>query len=563
MQGRDTMDKIVECVPNFSEGRDMTVIKQITDAIEAVEGVMLLDVDPGADTNRTVVTFVGSPEAVKEAAFQAVKRAAEVIDMSKHHGAHPRMGATDVCPFVPVSGVTMEDCVAIAREVGRRVGVELHIPVYLYEEAATKEEWRNLAEVRKGEYEGLKERFESGDPYWTPDFGPAEFNEKAGATAVGAREFLIAYNINLNTKDRKLAHNVALNLREKGRAKRDEDGKIVRDENGKKVMVPGRLKYTKAIGWYIEEYGFAQISINLTNYKKTPWHTVFEVAREEAEKAGLIVTGSELVGLIPKQAVLDAGRYFLRKQGKSSGVSERELIEEAVLSMGLSQIAPFDPNEKIIEYRIREEEPLVSMGIREFMDELASDSPAPGGGSVAALEASLGAALSSMVANLTVGKKGYEDVREEMIEVAEEAQDMKDRFLYLIDEDTRSFNRLMAAMKMPKKTEEEKKARQEAIDAATMDAARVPLRVAELAAEAFDLARVVAQRGNVNSVSDAGVAALSLRAAVHGACLNVEINLSGLPDSEEKASMLERVSELRSVSDRAEQEILTTVKEKL
>jgi len=563
MQGRDTMDKIVECVPNFSEGRDMTVIKQITDAIEAVEGVMLLDVDPGADTNRTVVTFVGSPEAVKEAAFQAVKRAAEVIDMSKHHGAHPRMGATDVCPFVPVSGVTMEDCVAIAREVGRRVGEELHIPVYLYEEAATKEEWRNLAEVRKGEYEGLKERFESGDPYWTPDFGPAEFNEKAGATAVGAREFLIAYNINLNTKDRKLAHNVALNLREKGRAKRDEDGKIVRDENGKKVMVPGRLKYTKAIGWYIEEYGFAQISINLTNYKKTPWHTVFEVAREEAEKAGLIVTGSELVGLIPKQAVLDAGRYFLRKQGKSSGVSERELIEEAVLSMGLSQIAPFDPNEKIIEYRIREEEPLVSMGIREFMDELASDSPAPGGGSVAALEASLGAALSSMVANLTVGKKGYEDVREEMIEVAEEAQDMKDRFLYLIDEDTRSFNRLMAAMKMPKKTEEEKEARQEAIDAATMDAARVPLRVAELAAEAFDLARVVAQRGNVNSVSDAGVAALSLRAAVHGACLNVEINLSGLPDSEEKASMLERVSELRSVSDRAEQEILTTVKEKL
>ena len=563
MQGRDTMDKIVECVPNFSEGRDMTVIKQITDAIEAVEGVMLLDVDPGADTNRTVVTFVGSPEAVKEAAFQAVKRAAEVIDMSKHHGAHPRMGATDVCPFVPVSGVTMEDCVAIAREVGRRVGEELHIPVYLYEEAATKEEWRNLAEVRKGEYEGLKERFESGDPYWTPDFGPAEFNEKAGATAVGAREFLIAYNINLNTKDRKLAHNVALNLREKGRAKRDEDGKIVRDENGKKVMVPGRLKYTKAIGWYIEEYGFAQISINLTNYKKTPWHTVFEVAREEAEKAGLIVTGSELVGLIPKQAVLDAGRYFLRKQGKSSGVSERELIEEAVLSMGLSQIAPFDPNEKIIEYRIREEEPLVSMGIREFMDELASDSPAPGGGSVAALEASLGAALSSMVANLTVGKKGYEDVREEMIEVAEKAQDMKDRFLYLIDEDTRSFNRLMAAMKMPKKTEEEKEARQEAIDAATMDAARVPLRVAELAAEAFDLARVVAQRGNVNSVSDAGVAALSLRAAVHGACLNVEINLSGLPDSEEKASMLERVSELRSVSDRAEQEILTTVKEKL
>ncbi len=427
------MRKIVECVPNFSEGRDMAVIKRITDAIESVDGVKLLDVDPGADTNRTVVTFVGSPEAVREAAFRAVKKAAEVIDMTKHHGAHPRMGATDVCPFVPVSGVTMEDCVEIAGQVGKRIGEELGIPVYLYEEAATKPEWHNLAEVRKGEYEGLKERFKSGDPYWTPDFGPAEFNERAGATAVGAREFLIAYNINLNTKDRKLANNVALNLREKGRAKRDENGKIVRDGEGKKVMVPGRLKHTKAIGWYIEEYGFAQISINLTNYKNTPWHTVFEVAREEAEKAGLLVTGSELVGLIPKQAVIEAGRYFLRKQGKSSGVSERELIEEAVLSMGLSQIAPFDPEEKIIEYRIKEDEPLVSMNIKDFMDELASDSPAPGGGSVAALEASLGAALSAMVANLTVGKKGYEDIKDEMIGVAERTLEIKDRFLLLID----------------------------------------------------------------------------------------------------------------------------------
>ena len=563
MQGRDTMQKIVECVPNFSEGRDMAVIKQITDAIESVAGAKLLDVDPGADTNRTVVTFVGSPEAVKEAAFRAVKKAAEVIDMTKHHGAHPRMGATDVCPFVPVSGITMDDCVEIAGEVGKRIGDELGIPVYLYEEAATKEEWHNLAEVRKGEYEGLRERFQSKDPYWTPDFGPAEFNERAGATAVGAREFLIAYNINLNTKDRKLANNVALNLREKGRAKRDEKGKIVRDGEGNKVMVPGRLKYTKAIGWYIEEYGFAQISINLTNYKKTPWHTVFDVAREEAEKAGLIVTGSELVGLIPKQAVIEAGRYFLRKQGKSSGVSERELIEEAVLSMGLSQIAPFDPEEKIIEYRIREDEPLVSMTIKDFMDELASDSPAPGGGSVAALEASLGAALSAMVANLTVGKKGYGDVKEEMIEVAERAQEIKDRFLYLIDEDTRSFNNLMAAMKMPKKTDEEKKRRQEAINSATMEAARVPLEVAQVAVDAFEPVKITAESGNVNSVSDAGVAALSLRAAVHGAGLNVIINLSGLPESEEKAEMLRRVEELRALANERETQILKIVEENI
>ncbi len=563
MQGCDTMRKIVECVPNFSEGRDMAVIKQITDAIESVDGVKLLDVDPGADTNRTVVTFVGSPEAVKEAAFRAVKKAAEVIDMSKHHGAHPRMGATDVCPFVPVSGVTMEDCVTIAREVGKRIGTELGIPVYLYEEAATKPEWHNLAEVRKGEYEGLKERFESGDPYWTPDFGPAEFNERAGATAVGAREFLIAYNINLNTKDRKLAHNVALNLREKGRAKRDENGKIVRDGEGKKVMVPGRLKYTKAIGWYIEEYGFAQISINLTNYKKTPWHTVFEVAREEAEKAGLIVTGSELVGLIPKQAVIDAGRYFLRKQGKSSGVSERELIDAAVLSMGLDQIAPFKPEEKIIEYRIKEDEPLVSMTVKDFMDELASDSPAPGGGSVAALEASLGLSLTAMVANLTVGKKGYEEVREGMIETAEKAQKIKDRFIYLIDEDTRSFNRLMAAMKMPKKTDEEKAERQRAMEAATMEAARIPLSVAELAVESMELAKFVAENGNVNSVSDAGVAALSLRAAVHGAGLNVIINLSGMPESEERSEMLDRVRKLREAADREAADIMATVEEKV
>jgi len=457
----------------------------------------------------------------------------------------------------------MEDCVRIAGEVGKRIGEELGIPVYLYEEAAMKEEWHNLAEVRKGEYEGLKERFKSGDPYWTPDFGPAKFNERAGATAVGAREFLIAYNINLNTKDRKLANNVALNLREKGRAKRDEKGKIVRDEDGKKVMVPGRLKYTKAIGWYIEEYGFAQISINLTNYKKTPWHTVFEASREEAEKVRLIVTGSELVGLIPKQAVIEAGRYFLRKQGKSSGVSERELIEEVMLSMGLSQIAPFDPEEKIIEYRIKEDEPLVSMTIKDFMDELASDSPAPGGGSVAALEASLGAALSAMVANLTVGKKGYEDVKEDMIEAAEKAQEIKNRFLYLITEDTRSFNNLMAAMKMPKKTDEEKKVRQKAIDVATMEAARVPLSVAELAVEAFDLVRCVAEKGNKNSVSDAGVAALSLRAAVHGAGLNVIINLSGLPDTEEKAGMLEKVERLRETADGKEDEILSLVEKQM
>ena len=521
--------KLVECVPNFSEGRDQDKIRAITREIEAVPGIKLLDVDPGASTNRTVVTFIGEPETVKEAAFRAVAKAAEVIDMRAHQGAHSRMGATDVCPFVPVSGVTMEDCVRLAAELGRRVADELGIPVYLYEAAARKPERRNLATVRAGEYEGLPEKLK--DPRWAPDFGKPVFNPKSGATIVGAREFLIAYNFNLNTRDRKLAHEIALSLRESGRAKRDKAGAIVKDARGNTVKVPGKFKEVKSVGWYVEDYGVAQISVNFTNYKVTPIHVVFDEAVRLAGKLGLRVTGSELVGLIPKEALLMTGRYYLEKQGKSPGVPEGELIRMAVRSLGLSDVVPFEPEKKIIEYQVREPGPaLAGMTLRGFADELSMDSPAPGGGSVAALCGALSAGLAAMVANLTVGKKGYEAVHDEMIATAVRAQALKDRLLEAVDTDTMAFNKVMEAFRLPKTTPEQAAEKDRAVEEANKEATLVPLGVLEMAVETVRLARTAAAKGNRNSVSDAGVAGLAGQAAGEGAYDNVLINLQGIRD---------------------------------
>jgi glutamate formiminotransferase/formiminotetrahydrofolate cyclodeaminase len=522
--------KLVECVPNFSEGRDLEKIRSITLEIEAVPGVKLLDVDPGASTNRTVVTFIGPPEAVAEAAFRAVARAAEVIDMRAHKGAHQRMGATDVCPFVPVSGVTMEDCVRLAAEVGRRVAGELGLPVYLYEAAARKPERRNLATVRAGEYEGLPEKLK--DPRWAPDFGPAVFNPKSGATIIGAREFLIAYNFNLNTRDRKLAHEIALSLRESGRAKRDKEGNIVKDAKGDTVKVPGKFREVKSVGWYVEDYGVAQISVNFTNYKITPIHIVFDEASRLAAKLGLRVTGSELVGLIPKEALLMAGRFYLEKQGKSPGVPEAELIRMAVRSLGLSDVVPFEPEKKIIEYQVRRPGPaLVDMTLRGFADELSMDSPAPGGGSVAALCGALSAGLAAMVANLTVGKKGYEAVRGDMVDTAVKAQTLKASLLEAVDRDTQAFNKVMEAFRLPKTTPEQAEEKDRAVEAANKEATLVPLEVLEMAVDAVRLARTAAAGGNRNSVSDAGVSGLAAQAAGEGAAYNVLINLQGIKDA--------------------------------
>jgi glutamate formiminotransferase len=521
--------KLVECVPNFSEGRDREKIGAISREIEAVPGVKLLDVDPGASTNRTVVTFIGTPEAAIEAAFRAIAKAAEVIDMRGHKGAHSRIGATDVCPFVPVSGVTMDDCIKLAGELGARVASELAIPVYLYEAAARKPERRNLAVIRAGEYEGLPEKLK--DPRWAPDFGKPVFNPKSGATVIGAREFLIAYNINLNTRDRKLAHEIALSLRESGRAKRDKDGNIVKDARGDTVKVPGRFKDVKSVGWYVEDYGVAQISVNFTNYKVTPVPIVFDEARRLAGKLGLRVTGSELVGLIPKEALLMAGRYYLEKQGKSPGVPEEELIRMAVMSLGLADVAPFDPDKKIIEYQFRDETArLVGMTLRGFANELSMDSPAPGGGSVAALCGALSAALAAMVANLTVGKKEYEKARGAMVATAVRGQALKDALLEAVDRDTRAFNKVMDAFRLPKTTAEQAEEKARAVEEANKEATLVPLEVLQMSAEAVALARTAAAKGNRNSVSDAGVAGLAGQAAGEGAYYNVLINLAGIKD---------------------------------
>jgi len=537
------MMKLVECVPNFSEGRDLAKIEQITAEIKSTEGVTLLDVDPGKDTNRTVVTLVGSPEAVVEAAFKAIAKAAEVIDMSKHKGAHARMGATDVCPFVPVSGVTMDDCVELAKKLGKRVGDELGIPVYLYENAATKPERRNLATVRAGEYEGLSKKLK--DPEWKPDFGPAEFKPAQGATAMSAREFLIAYNINLNTRDTKIAKEIAFSIREKGRLKRDENRKIVRDENGKGIRDPGKFKECKAVGWYMEDFGRAQISINFTNYKITPPHLAFDEASKLAVELGARVTGSELVGLIPIQALIDAGKHYLKKQGRSTGVPVSELIHIAILSLGLSDLYPFEKETKIIEYCVKGGEKLVGMKVNDFADLLSTDSPAPGGGSVAALCGALSGALSAMVGALTHGKKGYEDAFDEAEAVSIEGQKLKDEFLSDVDRDTDAFNKVMAAARLPKKTDEAKAARQAAMEEANKHATLVPLNVLKRTWEAAELARRIVSKGNKNSVSDAGVAALTARTAAEGAYLNVAINLPGIEDEKFRADTLKEAADVR------------------
>ncbi len=541
--------RVIECVPNFSEGRDMGIIKQITDAIESVEGVRLLDVDPGRDTNRTVVTFVGEPEAVVKAAFLGVKMASELIDMSKHHGEHPRMGATDVCPLVPVSGITMEETVVYARSLAKRIGEELSIAVYCYENAAFEEKRRNLANCRAGEYEGLRKKL--SDPGWKPDFGPAVFNEKSGATAVGARDFLVAFNVNLNTTSTRRANAIAFDVREKGR--------MVKNSNGEIENVPGTLKCVKAIGWYIKEYGIAQISMNLTNISVTPVHIAFDEVCMKAEARGIRVTGSELVGLIPLKSMLDAGRYFLGKQQRSAGVPDEELIKIAVRSMGLSDISKFIPREKIIEYVIsgnEDEGKLRSMTLTGFMNEAASESVAPGGGSVSAYIGSLGIALGTMVANISGHKRGWDHRWKEFSEWAEKGKEIQNRLLRFVDEDTEAFNRILGAFGLPKKTDEEIKARTAAITEATKYAMLVPFRVMETALPGFALIREMVEKGNPNSVTDAAVGALALRSCIRGAYLNVRINSVGLDDKEFVNDLISRGKVIEDQAISEEESIL-------
>ena len=554
--------KIIECVPNFSEGRNMAIIKQITDVIESVEGVTLLDVDPGKDTNRTVVTFVGNPDAVSEAAFLSVKKASEIIDMSKHHGEHPRMGATDVCPFVPVSGITMEETVRYARKVAERIGTDLGIPVYCYENAASKEERRNLANCRSGGYEGLRKKF--SDPSWKPDFGPAVFNERSGATAVGARDFLVAFNVNLNTTSVRLANEIAFDVREKGRPKREGDpvnGKIVMDQNNEKVMIPGSLKSVKAIGWYIEEYGITQISMNLTNIYVTPVHIAFEEVCRKADSRGVRVTGSELVGLIPLKSLLDAGRYFLGKQLRSSGVSDEELIKIAVKSMGLNEIHLFKPDEKIIEYVMegKSRHRLIDLNLKAFMDFTASESPAPGGGSVAAYMGALGASLGTMAANVSSHKRGWDDRWKEFSDWAEKGKIIQNALLHLVDEDTAAFNSIIEAYGLPKKSDEEKHIRNTLIQEATKNATLIPFKIMETAFLGFEIIREMVEHGNPNSITDAGVGALALRSCIKGAFLNVKINASGLIDKDFAKTIVDKGHDLESQAVSEEKRILDII----
>src|SRR5215468_1513924 len=561
------MQQLIECVPNFSEGRNEDVIRQINDAIKSVDGVSLLDVDPGATTNRTVVTLVGDPDAAVEAAFRAIQRAAELIDMRKHKGAHPRMGATDVCPFIPVSNVTWEKAIDCANRLGKRVGEELNIPVYLYEKAAKDKSRANLAVIRAGEYEGFSQKIKQ--PEWKPDFGPATFNEKSGATVIGVRDFLIAYNVNLNTKSVRRANAVAFDVREQGRVKTEDgraSGKPVLDANGEPVRIPGMLKHVKGIGWFVNEYGIAQVSMNLTNIEQTPLHAAFDACVESAAKRGLRVTGSEIVGMVPKKSLLDAARYFLRKQQWSEGASEEELIDTAIRSMGLSELKPFDPKEKVIEFKIEAAEPessLVKMNLREFCNETLSDSPAPGGGSVAALMGALGASLGGMVANLSAGKRGWDDKLEYFSDWAVKAQKLKDELLSLVDEDTNAFNKVMDAFGLPKGSDEEKKARAAAIESATKYAAQVPLKVMETAAKSYDLLAEMAEKGNPASVSDVGVGALATSACIEGAALNVRINLAQLKDAKFKTALAERVRNVCADSTVRIKEISQVVENKL
>ena len=562
--------RIVECVPNFSEGRDKHVIAQITEAIEAAGGVKLLDVDPGEATNRTVVTFVGSPEAVVEAAFQGVKRAAELIDMRKHKGAHPRMGATDVLPLIPIAGITLEECAALSRKLAERIADELHIPTYCYEAAAFTPERRNLAVCRAGEYEALPEKLAHKES--APDFGARPYDEgvaRTGATTVGARDFLIAVNFNLNTTSTRRANAIAFDVREKGRPVREGNpitGKIVKDAEGNPVMQPGTLKATKAIGWFIEEYGIAQVSMNITNISTTPLHVAFDEVCRKADARGVRVTGTEIVGLVPKRALVEAGKYFLRKQHRSVGISEQEIVRIAIKSMGLDDLKPFHPEEKVIEYLLEADERrkrLVDMTCTDFAEETASESPAPGGGSISAYMGALGAALGTMVANLSSHKAGWDDRWEEFSDWAEQGQALLTELLHLVDEDTDAFNRIMNVFAMPKSTDEEKAARSAALQEATLYATQVPLRTMRTAVRIFDVVRAMAAEGNPNSVSDAGVGALAARSAVLGARLNVKINAAGLKDRAAADALVAEAEQLAAEAERLEKEVLTIVEQKI
>ena len=560
------MNRILECVPNFSEGRDIALIKKITDCIEMVENVKLLDVDSGRATNRTVVTFVGEPEAVVEAAFRAVKKAAELIDMSKHKGEHPRFGATDVLPLVPVAGISMEETVEYARNLGKRIGDELEIPVFCYENAAFKPERKNLASVRSGEYEGLAKKLLN--PEWKPDFGAQTHNKRTGAIAVGARDFLIAYNINLNTSSTRRANAIAFDVREKGRVKREDNsltGNIIKDKQGNPVYIPGTLKSVKAIGWYIKEYDIAQISMNLTNIAITPVHIAFDEVCKKAQDHGIRVTGSELIGLIPLNAILDAGRYFLKKQKRSIGVSDGELIKIAIKSLGLDDISPFNPREKIIEYKLQEDQGsrLSDFSLADFMHETASESPAPGGGSVSAYIGAMGVALGTMVANLSANKRGWDDRWEEFSDWAEKGKEIQEKLLYLVNEDTQAFNGIMEAYGMPKSNPVEIKQRDASILEATKYAIQVPLQIMKTAFRGFELAQAMAENGNPNSVSDAGVAVLAIRTAVLGAWLNVRINLNSLKDKVYINNVLDEGKRIVMETENQEKYIMTIVEQRI
>lgn len=559
------MKQLIECVPNFSEGRDEKIIRQITDAIQSVDGIKLLNVDPGKDTNRTVVTFVGEPGQVIEAAFQGARMAAQLIDMSKHKGEHPRFGATDVCPLVPIANITMEETVAYVRKLARRMGEELGISVYCYEFAAATEERRSLANCRAGEYEGLKEKLQK--PEWKPDFGPDVLNERSGATAVGARNFLVAYNVNLNTTSVRRANSIAFDVREAGRVVREGDpvtGKIVNDENGEPLRIPGTLKKVRAIGWFIKEYGVAQISMNLTDITVTSVHQAFDEVVERARERGIRVTGSELIGVIPLQAMLDAGKYFLRKQQRSVGIPDEEIIKIAVKSLGLDELAPFDPKKRIIEYLIDDQpDKLVGLSLSGFSNETLSESPAPGGGSVSAYVGALGAALGAMVANLSAHKRGWDDRWEEFSDWAEKGKQAHDRLLKLVDEDTAAFNAIMDAFSLPKNNDQEKKNRSAAIQAATKRAIEVPFEVMQTAYSSLEVIQAMAETGNPNSVSDAGVGALCARTAVYGAYLNVRINAAGLSDKVYGAEIIAQAKNLLEKAKTRESEILLIVEARI
>ena len=549
------MKQLIECVPNFSEGRDLNIIRQITDRIESVEGIKLLNVDPGNATNRTVVTFVGEPDAVIEAAFRGIEKAAELIDMSKHKGEHPRMGATDVCPLIPISGITMEETVVFAKKLGEKVGKLLNLPVYLYESAQSNPARKNLSIIRAGEYEGFFTKIKQTE--WKPDFGPAEYSAKSGSTVIGARDFLVAYNANLNTTSVRRANSVAFDIRENGRK--------IKNEKGEDVVQPGTCKSVKAIGWFIEEYGIAQVSMNLTNINITPLHIAFDECVKSAYNRGMRVTGSELVGLVPLKSLTDAGKYFLEKQNRSTGVSEKELVRIAIKSLGLDELSPFKPEERIIEYQLRDkaDERLVSMSLIDFADETASESPAPGGGSVSAYMGALGISLATMVANLSSHKKGWDDRWKEFSGWADKGQVIKKNLIALVDEDTRAFNQIMNAFGLPKGTDQEKASRSEAIQAATLNAIEVPLKTMKICLESMTIIKEMVKEGNPNSVTDAGVGALCARSAIIGAYLNVKVNGSGLKDKAYMEKTMKEAEALKAAAENMEKEILQIVDNKI